>query len=323
MGWTGGWKSGDSNQWHLPRGRRSPDAARRPESGEATGVFSRIPLRFILAASIVSASSMCHSGVPCVRREKRHRIRIPAGSLPGQGERPVCRSRSDDDSSPRRRMSPLRPGEYRPFAKAWSSENGVRSCSATRILGIRVTRIGGVSAVRSAPGLWSGFPSDSWLEATPVDVAACNRALRTARLSQPLCFPSSSMTETNNADSQDLVELIDRYNSCFYSRDIEALRAMYVDDGMVVLFDNHANCDTSDLADHLELVSKVFDSGALSELTREDVRVYRANDYACITLILRYSSKPRPGVRTTFVCERESQKWKIRHVHHSTDPNEE
>ena len=130
------------------------------------------------------------------------------------------------------------------------------------------------------------------------------------------------MTNSEISRAKELVDLIDQYNNCFYSRDIDALREMYVDDGEVIFFDNHSNCDTINLTGHLALVEKYFASGEISELKKENVRVHVSDDYACITLTLRYSTKPRPGVRTTFVCEKELGKWKIRHVHHSTDPNE-
>ena len=131
------------------------------------------------------------------------------------------------------------------------------------------------------------------------------------------------MAKSETTGTKDLVDLIDQYNDCFYSRDIDALREMYVDDGEIIFFDNHSNCDTINLTEHLELVAKFFASGDISELIKENIRVHISDDYACITLTLRYSAKPRPGVRTTIVCEKISKKWKIRHVHHSTDPNEE
>ena len=51
-------------------------------------------------------------------------------------------------------------------------------------------------------------------------------------------------------------------------------------------------------------------------------KVYSFGDYACMTLTLRYSTNPKPGVRTIMVFEKEFGKWKVRHVHHSNDPNE-
>lgn len=124
------------------------------------------------------------------------------------------------------------------------------------------------------------------------------------------------------AEIEALVDLVDRYNNCFYDRDIEALREMYVSDGEVIFFDNHASCDTDSLAEHLESVAKFFSSGEIVELTKENIRIHRFDKSACITLTLRYSNNPKPGIRTTLVCEMESGQWKIRHVHHSRDPNE-
>ena len=129
------------------------------------------------------------------------------------------------------------------------------------------------------------------------------------------------MAKATTAETQALIELVDRYNKCFYDRDLEALKEMYVSDGDVVFFDNHASCDTDNLAEHLELVARFFRTGEIVDLTRENTRIYRTGDSACITMILRYSNNPEPGVRTSFVCELESGKWKLRHVHHSTDPN--
>ena len=130
------------------------------------------------------------------------------------------------------------------------------------------------------------------------------------------------MTRANNTEAAELIELIDRYNSFFYDRDLEGLKGLYVSDGDVVFFDNHSSCDTNSLAEHLKLVEKFFRTGKIVKLEKENTRIYKTGNSACVTLLLRYSNKPNPGIRTTFVCELESGNWKIRHVHHSTDPND-
>ncbi|MDJ0531741.1 MAG: hypothetical protein QNJ70_04450 [Xenococcaceae cyanobacterium MO_207.B15] len=40
---------------------------------------------------------------------------------------------------------------------------------------------------------------------------------------------------------EEFEQLLRQYNQCFYERDIESLRNMYVSDGEVIYFDNHAN----------------------------------------------------------------------------------
>jgi len=118
------------------------------------------------------------------------------------------------------------------------------------------------------------------------------------------------------------VDLIERYNCSFYNRDIEAFRSLHIDDDSFVFYDNHPGCDSHNYSSHEEKVRNFLDSGTIVELTKENIRVFRAKEMACITLTLRYSKAPQPGVRTTFVVESVSGKWKIRHMHHSFDPNE-
>lgn len=116
--------------------------------------------------------------------------------------------------------------------------------------------------------------------------------------------------------------VIDKYDQSFYNRNIEAFRSLHVSDNGVIFFDNHANCDSKTYTEHEAKVINFFKHGKIENLIRENVRVFVLGDVACITAILRYSSKPRPGVRTTYVLERECGEWKIRHMHHSFDPNE-
>jgi ketosteroid isomerase-like protein len=115
---------------------------------------------------------------------------------------------------------------------------------------------------------------------------------------------------------------IDEYDQSFYVRNIEKFRSLHVSDGNVVFFDNHANCDSSNYSDHEAKVGNFFNNGEIVSLIRENVRVFVKGDMACITAVLRYSTKPYPGVRTTYVMERDHGEWKIRHMHYSFDPNE-
>ncbi len=117
-------------------------------------------------------------------------------------------------------------------------------------------------------------------------------------------------------------ELLARYNQCFYERNIEALRALYVPDNKVVYFDNHADCDSTNLETHLEQVTNFFQAGPVVPLVSENLRVFPQGDAACMVVKLRYKNKPTPGVRASFFLERHSGAWKIRHIHFSQDPNE-
>lgn len=118
------------------------------------------------------------------------------------------------------------------------------------------------------------------------------------------------------------ITLMDDYEQSFSMRSIEDFRLLHVTDDKLVFFDNHANCDSNSYSEHERKVVNFFKSGAIGSIIRENVRVFVAGEMACITAILRYSSTPRPGVRTTYVLERENGSWKIRHMHHSFDPNE-
>lgn len=116
---------------------------------------------------------------------------------------------------------------------------------------------------------------------------------------------------------------LDEYNDCFYRRDIERLKNLYTSDGDIVFFDNHENCDSQDLDDHLLKISKFFESGKIEEILLEDMVIYQHGDSACILMKCRYSSKPKPCVRTTLYLEKHDSVWKIRHIHYSFDPNEQ
>ena len=118
------------------------------------------------------------------------------------------------------------------------------------------------------------------------------------------------------------MSFMDEYDKSFYTRNIEKFRSLHVSDKGVVFFDNHANCDSNTYEDHEAKVANFFEKGEVGGLIRENVRVFVTGDMACITAMLRYSSKPHPGVRTTYVLEWENGAWKVRHMHHSFDPNE-
>ena len=120
---------------------------------------------------------------------------------------------------------------------------------------------------------------------------------------------------------EEFEELLKQYNQCFYERDMESLRNMYVLDGDVIYFDNHANCDASEIEIHLTKVKEFFDSGSIVELLSENLTVYQYGDAACMIVKVRYSSNPQPGVRASFFLEKYQRQWKIRHIHFSNDPN--
>lgn len=130
------------------------------------------------------------------------------------------------------------------------------------------------------------------------------------------------MKVTNPKELEQFQKLLDEYNDCFYKRDLDRLKSLYVPDGDVIFFDNHKDCDSKTLEDHLLKVSKFFDTGKIEELLSEDMAVYQHGDSACLLIKYRYPSKPTPGVRSTFYLENHDDGWKIRHIHYSFDPNE-
>ena len=131
------------------------------------------------------------------------------------------------------------------------------------------------------------------------------------------------MKITSSKEIEPFKRMIDEYSNCFYQRDLESLRKLYVSDGDVIYFDNHAGCDSTNLADHLTKVGKFFETGRIEELISEDICVYQHGDSACLLIKYRYPSKPRPCVRTTYLLENHDHQWKIRHIHCSFDPNEQ
>lgn len=111
------------------------------------------------------------------------------------------------------------------------------------------------------------------------------------------------MELTDEESLRPFKSFMDKYDESFYARNIEISRSL--------IYKSHET-----------KVINFFKSGEIENLIRENVRVFVTGDMACITTILRYSSKPYPGVRTTYVLECEEGTWKLRHVHHSFDPNE-
>jgi ketosteroid isomerase-like protein len=130
------------------------------------------------------------------------------------------------------------------------------------------------------------------------------------------------MSTIEDKDLAPFVELLDAYDASFLSRDIKAFRKLHVSDGHVVFFDNHAGCDSRIYSEHERKVLTFFETGAVGSITRENLQVFSVGDAACVTVVQRYNSKPTPGVRTSYFLERERGDWKIRHMHHSFDPNE-
>ena len=117
-------------------------------------------------------------------------------------------------------------------------------------------------------------------------------------------------------------ELIEKYNLCFGSRDILALRELYVASGPFTYFDNHANCDSTDLEDHLKKVKRFFDSQVeIAGLDTQVLSVHVNSGMACITAHVRYrGNMEQPVVWLTLVAEQSTSGWKIRHLHYSNLP---
>ncbi|MEM9715888.1 MAG: nuclear transport factor 2 family protein [Pseudomonadota bacterium] len=123
-------------------------------------------------------------------------------------------------------------------------------------------------------------------------------------------------------------DFIQMYNQCFYDRDLDGLRSLYSSDEFSVFWDNHKDCDSTNLDDHFAKLATFFETGKETEagevepLQIEDMNVCNGSDMAVVTAILRYQSTPRPGVRSTFVLINHDNSWRAVHIHHSFDPNE-
>jgi len=120
----------------------------------------------------------------------------------------------------------------------------------------------------------------------------------------------------------ELVELFHRYNQCFYDRDLNGLRSLYVDDDAgFVYFDNHPASDSVELDDHMSKVSAFFASGEVVSLATEILSTSVHGDAGCLVARVRYQGSG-PSVRTSMFAERHAGEWMIRHLHFSTDPND-
>ncbi|WP_460641954.1 nuclear transport factor 2 family protein [Lacrimispora brassicae] len=124
-----------------------------------------------------------------------------------------------------------------------------------------------------------------------------------------------------------LVNFLDRYNECFYNKDIEGLRDFYDTEGNVLIyFDNHEGNDTYNLEEHLELISeffakgKVTESGGVEPLIIEKLNIFHKESTACLCFISKYKSFPIPAVRSTLYLEKSNDIWKIVHAHFSFEP---
>ena len=136
------------------------------------------------------------------------------------------------------------------------------------------------------------------------------------------------MMNGNSVVEKELADFLTRNNQCFYDRDIDALKLLYAPSSSVGFWDNHANCDTYELKEHIKKLSDFFENGKQTEtgtvepLLVENLRASSEDGFAVLTAVLRYQSAPRPGVRSSFVLKKHDENWKIIHLHHSFDPNE-
>ena len=126
-----------------------------------------------------------------------------------------------------------------------------------------------------------------------------------------------------SATEAELVELFDRYNLCFYDRDLNTLRSLYVDDdARFVDFDDHPDSDSVGMDDHLSKVAAFFAGGEVVSLTTEILATTIHGDAGCLVARVRYQGSSGPTVRTSMFAERHVGEWKVRHLHFSSDPNE-
>ena len=118
-----------------------------------------------------------------------------------------------------------------------------------------------------------------------------------------------------------LVELLEEYNKCFYDRDAERLRTLcFEEPGGFTYFDNHADCDSYSLGDHVEKVAAFLERDAIEHLEVEPQAGWMSEGAGCLTGIVRYSSLPDSPVRFSMFAARSNQNWKIRHLHFSASP---
>ena len=109
----------------------------------------------------------------------------------------------------------------------------------------------------------------------------------------------------NSVVEKELADFLTRYNQCFYDRDIDALKLLYAPSSSVGFWDNHANCDTYELKEHIKKLSDFFENGKQTEtgtvepLLVENLRASSEDGFAVLTAVLRYQSAPRPGYTAT------------------------
>ena len=90
-----------------------------------------------------------------------------------------------------------------------------------------------------------------------------------------MSYSDDAVIMTESGRIQEFEELLERYNRAFYDRDLAALRALYVPDVEVPYFDNHTDCDSTDLESHLDKVATFFETGDIVPLLVENVRALR------------------------------------------------
>jgi len=115
---------------------------------------------------------------------------------------------------------------------------------------------------------------------------------------------------------------IDKYNNCFYERNVNALREMYAQNEDIIFFDNHEGCDSYSLQDHIDKVVNFIESGDIEKLSYRIIKVFEGKQNTCLIVKFIYPSKPVPSVRATFYLANEHNELKIKHIHYSFDPNE-
>lgn len=123
------------------------------------------------------------------------------------------------------------------------------------------------------------------------------------------------------------VGFLERYNECFYKKQIEHLKDFYdTKNNVLIYFDNHNDNDTFTVDEHLELISDFFtkgkktESGGVEPLIIENLQVFSREDAACLCFISKYKSFPVPAVRSTLYLECINDVWKIIHAHFSFQP---
>lgn len=125
----------------------------------------------------------------------------------------------------------------------------------------------------------------------------------------------------------ELKKFLDEYDRCWQEKNIEKLKCFYSDSNAeLIYFDNHKGNDTYTVDTHLRLVNDFFrngkktESGEVEPVIRENVNYFKMEKAVCICFLTRYKSFPKPAVRSTMYLEQISDRWKIKHVHCSFEP---